>query len=58
MSTLGQTLIERWWENYWIAKMQIMNVENRLLSKIEMHFYFLSIPLIKNNRRTKHKQLS
>lgn len=42
MTMLSNSVIDRWWENYWIIKSRIMDVDKRPYFSVEIKFYILS----------------
>jgi len=42
MSLLGTNIINRWWENYWILRAELIKTDKRQYFSTEEYFYILS----------------
>lgn len=53
MAVLSTSLIDPWWEHYWILKCQLINFDKQNLFSMEMKFYFLSLPTFQKKNKSK-----
>lgn len=43
MKTLSSSLIDSWWENYWVIGIDLMISRRILYMSVEFKYYFLSV---------------
>lgn len=54
MSILSTSFIEPWWEQYWILKTQITNIDQHQYFMLEIKFYYLSVSTHQKKSHQKH----
>lgn len=55
MGTLSTSLIEPWWEKYWIIKSDIMITDSLRYFFFELKFFFIPVSSSENRRRKKNQ---
>lgn len=51
MASLGNSLLDPWWEHHWIIKAELMVKDHFRYFFADFKFYFLSVSTLQDRRR-------